>query len=328
MIKVVTERSGELLTISHDYIRQIEHWISSELTKINKPFSCTYQTIKSSGTEIVLRISADNAIYYFKSIGKAWAFESPLSAYLSGRHQGKTANVVAIHPSEPWMLLEEITGTLLRQKRDKRVWQRALQEYAELQVQEVKNAQKLIELGVPDRRIHILKEQIDEHLEEMCQTGLSEEETKPIMELKPELMEMCEIMEGLIPPSLDHGDLHSANIYNQEEKSVFIDWGDASVTHPFFSTRIFWNSLDELDDESEWLDMTNEFRPYYLEPWTTFGPIEELDEILKVSDQLGCVHRAIGWHLYTLPYQKREEFKKRPAQWLQVLLEHRELIRQ
>jgi hypothetical protein len=140
------------------------------------------------------------------------------------------------------------------------------------------------------------------------------------------LMEMCDLMEGLIPPSLDHGDLHTANIYDRDGRSVFIDWGDASITHPFFSTRIFWNSLYELiEDDAEWLDMTNEFRPYYLEPWTAFGKMEELEKLLKVSDQLGCLHRGIGWHLYTLPYQDLLEFKKRPAQWLQVLLEYRSL---
>ncbi|MFS0861099.1 phosphotransferase [Fredinandcohnia sp. 179-A 10B2 NHS] len=328
MIKDVIERSGRLLTNIQEYIRKIEHWVTSEFAKLNKPVSSIYETIKSSGNEIVLRISAENEVYYFKSVGIAWAFECPLSNYLSVRHPGKTTTIVAVHPTEPWMLMKEVKGNLLRKTKDKKVWQRALQEYAELQVQEVKHAQKLIELGIPDRRIHILKEQIDHHLEDMFQTGLNEEETKTIMEIKPELLEMCEIMDSLIPPSLDHGDLHSANIYEQDGRSVFIDWGDASVTHPFFSTRIFWNSLDELiDNESEWLDMTNEFRPYYLEPWTTFGTMKQLEEMLKVSDQLGCLHRGIGWHLYTLPFQNREEFKNRPAQWLQVLLEYRGLIR-
>ncbi|WNB93352.1 hypothetical protein [Bacillus sp. NEB1478] len=61
--------------------------------------------------------------------------------------------------------------------------------------------------------------------------------------------------------------------------------------------------------------MTNEFRTYYLEPWTAFGKMEELEKLLKVSGQLGCLHRGIGWHLYTLPFQDFPEFKKRPAQW-------------
>jgi aminoglycoside phosphotransferase (APT) family kinase protein len=309
-----------------DYIQKIEQWISDEFKKVNKRFTGNYETVKSSELEVVLRLPAENETFYFKSTGKAWAFESPLTAYLSLRQPGKTADIIGVHPTEPWIIMKEIRGTLLRQKRDKKVWQRAIQEYAELQVQEVKHVQELIELGVPDRRIPVLKKQIDQHLEEMCQTGLSEEETKTIIELKPELAEMCDLMEGLIPPSLDHGDLHTANIYGRDGRSVFIDWGDASITHPFFSTRIFWNSLYELiEDDAEWLDMTNEFRPYYLEPWTAFGKMEELEKLLKVSDQLGCLHRGIGWHLYTLPYQDILEFKKRPAQWLQVLLEYRSL---
>ncbi|MGD6831366.1 hypothetical protein ACQCT5_04350 [Sutcliffiella halmapala] len=99
------------------------------------------------------------------------------------------------------------------------------------------------------------------------------------------------------------------------------------MSHPFFSTRIFWHAIDELlKSESEWLDTVNEFRPYYLEPWTQFAPMHELERILRISDQLASVYRALGWHLHITPHRKnKEDSRKKPAQWLQVLLEHREL---
>ncbi|WP_421385202.1 aminoglycoside phosphotransferase family protein [Bacillus salacetis] len=305
-------------------IKMAEEWISEIMSYDHHKI----EIIKSADPEFVLKVRTEKESFYFKSIGPAWAFESRLSEHLSKTYSGKTADIIAVHPTKPWMLMREIKGELLRKKRDKRVWQRALQEYAELQVQEVTNIQKLLALGVPDRGISVLKNQIDNHLEEMCKTGLEDEETKIVLALKPELLQLCEEMEGTIPLSLDHGDLHTANIYDTEGKLAFIDWGDASITHPFFSTRIFWNSMYELiDHDEEWLDMTNEFRPFYLEPWTAFASMDELKKLLRLSDQLGCLHRAVGWHLYTLPFQDIEEFKKRPAQWLQVLLEYRSLVK-
>ena len=72
---------------------------------------------------------------------------------------------------------------------------------------------------------------------------------------------MCEEMEGGVPYSMDHGDLHSANIPLVNDEIVFFDWGDATGTHPFFSTRIFWNYIDDLvASESEWLQVRLEYR--------------------------------------------------------------------
>ncbi|THE10369.1 hypothetical protein E1I69_18960 [Bacillus timonensis] len=115
---------------------------------------------------------------------------------------------------------------------------------------------------------------------------------------------------------------------NVEKVKDTFDWGDASVSHPFFSTRIFWHALDDLiHDETEWLGMVNEFRPFYLEPWTKFASITELDKALRLSDELACVQRALSWHLYLTPYsQNKDENDDRPAQWLRLLLEYRSLV--
>jgi len=43
--------------------------------------------------------------------------------------------------------------------------------------------------------------------------------------------------------------------------------------------------------ESEWLDMVKAFKFYYLEPWTKFTPIDELEILLFISHQLSCVYR-------------------------------------
>jgi aminoglycoside phosphotransferase (APT) family kinase protein len=132
-------------------------------------------------------------------------------------------------------------------------------------------------------------------------------------------------MGGFIPPSIDHGDLHSNNIHVRDEGMVFFDWGDATVTHPFFSTAVFWNALEELvDSESEWPKMVQQFKPYYLTAWSKYAAREELARMSEISDQLACVYRALSWYLYINPTRKDiSDTYQRPAQWLQILLEKR-----
>lgn len=306
----------------------VESWVKKTAIKNEITINGEIEQVKISDLCAILRIPAVEGDFYFKAVIPGALYEAVLSKQINNLLKGKSVDVVDINEKEGWLLMHDIKGQPLRELKDKSLWQIAIREYAKLQVKEVEYANELISIGVPDRRLGVLKSEIDKHLEGMCATGLNEDETSKVMALKPELLKMCDDMEGIIPYSIEHGDLHSANIRLVDEEIVFFDWGDATVTHPFFSTRVFWNSIDELiKSESEWLDMVNEFRPYYLEPWTKFAPIGELERLLLISDQLSCVYRALSWYLYINPNRENiEDSYNKPAQWLQVFLEHRELI--
>lgn len=288
------------------------------------------EKVKESDLCIILRIPTEEGDLYFKAVGPSAVFEASLSEHLNSHHEGKTVEIIDIEPEKGWLLMKDIKGKSLRELKDKSLWKRAISEYGRLQVKETSNIEALLSVGVTDRRMNVLKAEINKHLEGMCDTGLNEEETVKIMALKPELLKMCDEMEGVIPYSIEHGDLHSANIRLVDDEIIFFDWGDATVTHPFFSTRVFWHSLDELiASESEWINMVNEFKPHYLEQWAKFAPMEELERLLLISDQLSCVYRGLSWYLYITPSREDvEDSYKKPAQWLQVLLEHRALLSQ
>ena len=306
-----------------------EEWIKTAVDGAGFKLTGLPEQVKASDFCTVQRIPTNKGDLYFKATGPAAQHEAILSNHLDQHYPGKSVGVLAIEPIKGWLLMKDIGGEPLRTRREKPLWQRAIQEYSELQVREVEHARALLTMGLPDRRITVLKAHIQEHLAAMCATGLDAKETAEVMALQPELLQMCDQMELGLPPTIDHGDLHSANIRLVDGGLVFFDWGDACVTHPFFSTRVFWNSLyDLISDDAEWLGMVNQFRRFYLEPWTKFAPMRELEELLAVSDQLACLHRALSWYLYLTPSRedKAESFR-RPAQWLQVLLEHRAMVR-
>lgn len=310
-----------------NYYDKVNGWIGEELNKVNLKIKGDIERVKETDLTLLLRVPTDKEDYYLKAVVAASKFEAALSQELYRKCPGKTEDVLGIHETEGWLLMKDLYGEPLRTRKDKKLWQRAISEYAELQVSQMDNVDKFLQIGVPDRRMPNLKEEINQHLEEMCLTGLSKEETNQILSLLPELMEMCDEMDS-IPASIEHGDLHTNNIRIVEDKLVFFDWGDASISHPFFSTRIFWHALDDLiSSEAEWLGLVEEFRPYYLEPWTKFGSMKEIDHILRISDELACVQRALSWHVYITPSRKdKVDSYNKPSQWLRLLLEHRALV--
>ncbi|PLT28150.1 phosphotransferase [Peribacillus deserti] len=310
-----------------NFSTQSREWIFKEMNAANIRTCGKLDQVKASDFCLIERIPTTDGDLFFKAVSKASCHEAALTEYLHRRHPDLTADCVSVDNSSGWLLMRDIGGEPLRGNRNKKIWQRAIQEYSELQASEADTTDDLLAIGVPDRRIPKLKKEIEMYLRSMCDTGLDIKETEKIIELQPIILDMCDQLDFL-PASIDHGDLHSGNIRTKNENFVFFDWGDASVTHPFFSTRVFWHALDELiDTEAEWLGIVDEFRPYYLEPWTRFAPMEELEKALRISDQLACVQRALSWYLYLTPSREnQQESYKRPSQWLRLFLEHRDLV--
>lgn len=305
-----------------------DNWIRTEAEQAGLSIIGNPEEEKVSDFCVILRISTNEGNLYFKATGPAARHEAALSKHLNTFYPGKSVRIVATDDSKGWLLMKDIKGESLRSIKDKELWQRAIREYAELQILELEHVDKMLSLSVPDRRMPVLKKEIEDHLADMCSTGLSKDETEQVMALLPELLAMCDEMDEILPASIEHGDLHTNNIRLVGNDLVFFDWGDAAVSHPFFSTRIFWHALDDLiESESELLGIVDEFRPFYLEPWTKFAPIEKLEQALKISDELACVQRALSWHLYLTPSREdKEDSFNRPSQWLQLLLEHRQLV--
>ncbi|WP_226537354.1 phosphotransferase [Fictibacillus halophilus] len=312
------------------YLLKVENWIKDVLRdEGNLSLSGKLTEVKKTDFSLVLLVQVNTGNLYFKATRFSTHHEAAVSRYFHTMYPGKSTEIVRIQETEGWLLMKELGGVPIRQLKDKEIWKAALTEYAQLQVSEISNIDGLSSMNVPNRTLSTMKKEIIQHLEGMCDTGLSTEEKEAVMNLQPALIAMCDELEQLVPVhSIDHGDLHSANIQYVNGKLVFLDWGDSSITHPFFSTRVFWNSLYELvDNDSDWLKVIDEFRPHYLKAWTTIASMEKLEKALKISDQLACVHRAISWYSYLNPSVADQSEYKKPSQWLQALLEEREFAK-
>lgn len=318
--------SNNALRIDEARVQALIDWSAMALaSRIAGPLET--RVIKASDTSAVVEATVGRELYYFKASNEASRFEAALSSFLSSRWADRTVGVAAADEAENFMILQPLPGQCLRSLPDPGRYGLALSDYCGLQRETMAFADPMLALGVPDRRMRVLKREIDRHLEALCSTGLDEEKTRLVMDLKGELLAMCDELDGSLPDALEHGDLHSANIFVDGKRSVFFDWGDASVSHPFMSVRVFWNSLFELnepDTDEAWFVRIEQFRPGYLSAWRDFGTHATLKRLLALAEELACAYRALSWHLYITPFRvnKADSYGK-PAQWLNLLLDHR-----
>ena len=109
--------------------------------------------------------------------------------------------------------------------------------------------------------------------------------------------ELCaRLADGGVPASLQHDDLHDANVFVSGNRHRFFDWGDASVSHPFLSLLVTLRVAGQALDVPNGHPVLLRLRDSYLDVWRDHGSPRELREQCAVALQVGPLQRALTWH--------------------------------
>jgi hypothetical protein len=211
---------------------------------------------------------------------------------------------IAVHPGRRLMLLPD-GGLTLRAAggaQSVEAWEVMLLDYAQLQLELVPHAEAMVGLGVPDARVDRLPALVgdlladDESLLLDQPGGLTSERRERIVADVDRYRELCRRLEDFgIPATLQHDDLHDANVFVGDGRHRFFDWGDAVVSHPFVSLlvplRVAQQALDVPNGDAVLLRL----RDAYLEPWNGAGNPAQLREQVDLALTIGPLQRALTW---------------------------------
>ena len=151
----------------------------------------------------------------------AWRFEVPLTVALASRWPERVAEVVE-HGGD-WFLTRDAGRQMLG---DREPWPEVMRLYAELQQGEAAHADEHVAAGVPDLRLARLPERYAELMDR----------DERLRRFAPRFAELCaELAAHGIPETIQHDDLHQFNVFVRGGRPRILDWGDASVGHPYFS---------------------------------------------------------------------------------------------
>lgn len=253
----------------------------------------------------VLRLPTNGGDVYLKAAISQLAYEVRLVPLLAERQPDLLPRVLGSDPDRGWLLMEG-GGTPLRERMRPEVrlrhWRQLLPSYAGLQRRWEGAEEQLLQSGLPDRRLDRLPELVSELLaaDQMLGVGqdwgLSQGELKDLGAQVKRLPELLEKMDRWrIAPTIDHGDFHDANILLAGEDYVFFDWGDASLTHPFFSLRTAFVSIENILGLEEGDPVFDELRDLYLTPWQAELPKSELREAFHMARSLWAIGAALRW---------------------------------
>jgi hypothetical protein len=177
-----------------------------------------------------------------------------------------------------------------------------LRDYAQLQVDLLPRAADMIALGVPDARPQRLPELAaelltdDEFLMIDRPDGLSSQLRDRLLAELGRFGELCgRLADAGIPSSLQHDDLHDANVFVGDGRHRFFDWGDAVVSHPFLSLlvplRVARQALGVQSGDAVLLRL----RDAYLDVWADYGTLAELRQLCELALRVAPLSRAMTW---------------------------------
>jgi hypothetical protein len=260
----------------------------------------------------VLRVPLADGFAWFKACGPVQAFEPRLSAELFARWPDRVAEVLGHNEERAWLLLADAGTPIGSLDNPPELWLAVLPSYAELQLGEAAHTDEHLAHGVPDLRTAVLPARYEDLLQH--DLPLEREELGRLRGFAPRFAELCEELAGDgIPETIQHDDLHMANVYTKEERLRVLDWGDSSISHPFASlveTFRFLESVNELPLDDPWF---TRLRDAYLEPW---GP--DLADTFALAMRVGTFAHTFAWIRQRdhLPETERPGFDK----WFPVVL--------
>jgi len=219
------------------------------------------------------RVSRIGDGLWLKECRPVQAFEARLTAVLFERWPDRVTEVIAHDEERAWLLLRD-GGTAIDAFGDaERAFAAMLPLYAELQQGEAGRADEHLAHGAPDVRV----ERLPAFYGELCARGdlpLAPDEVAHLRGFASEFERLCADLPPL-PPTVQHDDLHTGNVTARDGRLRVLDWGDSSISHPFFSLVFAHWHGHELDA--------------YLEPWGDAA--ESVDLALRV----GSVARLFKW---------------------------------
>jgi hypothetical protein len=245
------------------------------------------ETVHERPWATVMRVPLADGVAWFKACAPVQAFEPRLTAGLYTRWPDLVAEVLGHDEGRAWLLLADAGTPIGAYGNPPEAWLTVLPLYAELQRGETAYASEHLEHHVPDLRV----ETLPENYEDLLRGELPPDAIDRLRKFAPRFAELCaELAAHDVPETIQHDDLHMANVYGQDEQLRVLDWGDSSISHPFASLVVTFRFLEEvtkLPPDDPWF---TRLRDAYLEPWGSGN-----EDVFALAMRVGTFAHTIAW---------------------------------
>jgi hypothetical protein len=222
-------------------------WAVERLAERGMPLTGTAEQPHVRAWSTAFRLPVAGGAVWVKSVGPGSAQEPALVGALGRWVPDRVLAPLAVHRELRLILLPDGGDTMRAAGRSAspEAWAVMLADYARLQLELIAHAEDMVGLGVPDLRPERLPALAAGLLDDDAALlighadGLAPEVRDRLRADLAHYAQLCRrLAESGIPATLQHDDLHDANVFVGDGRHRFFDWGDACVGHPFLSLLV------------------------------------------------------------------------------------------
>lgn len=278
-------------------------WAAAELDRAGLSLDGEPEQPHVRAWSTAFRLPVRGGAVWLKSVGPGSAQEPVLAGALGRWVPDAVLLPLAVDVGRRLVLLPD-GGPTLRDAGPHTVeaWEAVLRDHARLQIAVAGHTAELVASGVPDHRPEQLPALVadllddDEALLAGRPDGLAPEVRARVAAGLGAYADDCAALAaGPVPASVQHDDLHDANVFVGGGRHRFFDWGDASVGHPFVVLLVALRMAARALDLSHGDPGLIRLRDSYLDEWRGFAGPAELRELADRALRVGALQRALTW---------------------------------
>jgi hypothetical protein len=294
------------------WFHELQLWVEEEIRAHGLRLNGRFRQLNACQTFSLIRFETDGPAVWFKAVGAPNQREYPVTLALAHSFSNFVPQIISTRPEWNGWLAHEADGPLLSACSTLAAWEVVARDLAELQIQSLGRSLRLLDPGARDLRAWALADLVEPFFQTMGE--LMERQTKispaalsrgELRFLSARVQDALKILEDTgIPTTLGHLDINPGNIVCSPLGSVFLDWAEAFVGHPFLTFQYLLEYFKRTfgEDHSQEIQLT----AHYTSAWRAFVSESHIHRALELSPLVAAFTCAAGNDLWKSP-QKREE---------------------
>lgn len=275
------------------WLQDVRDWITEQ---IGGPVEVAMFRERTWGRTV--RVETKNDVLFFKEPSAPGRFESIVVSDIAQRWPGLVPDIVATDHDRGWLLMRD-HGVPVREAAASDpvgVLEAILPLYSVIQRESRDLVERWISAGIPDRRLELLPGLVDDIASGKTWLGPLD---VPYDLVEPAIADLTlvvgELSRSPFAIGIDHSDMHEGNILVADGSARLIDWGDASITHPFATLFVAFQHVVSGSRAGERLGVAHRLRDAYLDAWAADASRDELRDAFAKATWLGYVIRALNF---------------------------------
>jgi hypothetical protein len=250
----------------------------------------------------IYRFATSRGNIYLKWSAPAFAREAALMVHLAERFPAGILPVLARNQAIGAFLMpdggEPLRGKL-KESYDPQFVGKLLGQYARIQSFMSSDVEALLALGIDDWRMAVFPDLYDDLVRDeglLRREGLKSAEIDQLQRSGGEVRRLSRALaEFKIPETLEHCDFHDNNVLSNIHGLLINDWGDAVISHPFFSLVGFLDSAVRNHGMDVASPIYVALKHAYFEVWLDLENLERQERVFESARILRPVEFAFNF---------------------------------